>query len=70
MRIAANQRRLIEEFRRYVDDLERAGAELIAEYREANRSARPDGRTPEAHRKPWTARGGTPRRTESGEAPG
>lgn len=53
-RIAANQRRLIEEFRRYVDDLERAGAELIAEYREANRSARPDGRTPEAHRKPWS----------------
>ena len=30
-RIAVNRRRLIEEFRRYVDDLERSGAELIAE---------------------------------------
>lgn len=53
-RIATNRRRLIEDFRRYVDDLERAGAELIAEYREANRSARPDGLIPEAHQKPWS----------------
>ncbi len=61
-RIATNRRRLIEEFRRYLDDLERAGAELIAEYREANRSARPDGRIPKAHQKPWS-----PERPEVGD---
>ena len=53
LRIVESCERLIEEFDGHVDRLQRGGAGLIDEYREANRKARSDGGVPRCHTSPW-----------------
>lgn len=52
-RIVNDWRRRITEFDQHAAQLQRVGEALIDEYREANRTARPDGGVPAAHRTPW-----------------
>ena len=54
--IADGSRRRIAEFDRYAADLQKVGETLIDEYREANRTARPDGVVPAAHQIQWCLR--------------
>ena len=52
-RIVEDCRRRLAEFDNHADHLQKVGETLISEYREANRTARPDGVVPAAHRTPW-----------------
>ena len=52
-RIADDWRRQITEFEQHAAHLQQVGEALIDEYRAANRTARPDGVVPVAHRTPW-----------------
>lgn len=53
LRIVKDGERLIEEFDGYFDRLQKDGAALIDEYREANRKARSDGGVPRCYSVPW-----------------
>ena len=53
LRIVKDCERLIEEFDGYFDRLQKDGAALIDEYREANSKARSDGGVPRCYSVPW-----------------
>ena len=52
-RIAHDWRQRVTEFDQQATQLQQIGEALTDEYREANRTARPDGAVPVSHRTPW-----------------
>lgn len=65
-RILDGREALLAEYGEQVEQFQRLGATLIAEYREANHHARPDRGTPAVHREEWRlAEGATPLWTPS-----
>ena len=65
-RALESETKLLAAFDSHLEQLQRFGAMLIEEYREANRAARFDRGTPEAYARPWTIDPPAPHRVRGG----